>query len=77
MMCFFLKKTSLPAGDVPGEVDGVDSLQDDVVGLHGVSAGERRGACASTACGDLVLLYPFRLKVAKLTCEELKHEHSE
>ena len=32
------------AGDVAGEVDGVDALQDDVVRLHGVGAGERRGA---------------------------------
>ena len=31
-------------GDVAGEVDGVDALQDDVVGLHGVGAGEGRGA---------------------------------
>ena len=31
------------AGDVPGEVDGIDTLQDDVVGLHGVGAGERWG----------------------------------
>jgi hypothetical protein len=27
-------------GDVPWEVDCVDALQDDVVGLHGVGAGE-------------------------------------
>ena len=32
------------AGDVPREVDGVDSLEDDVVSLHGVGAGEGRGA---------------------------------
>jgi hypothetical protein len=34
----------LVPGDVSGEVDGVDALQDDVVGLHRVGAGERRCA---------------------------------
>ena len=33
-----------PRGDVPGEVDGVDAAQDDVVGLHGVRTGEGWGA---------------------------------
>lgn len=35
---------SIP-GDVAREVDGVDALQDDVVRLHGIGAGEGRGAC--------------------------------
>ena len=35
------KRSSLfVPGDVPWEVDCVDALQDDVVGLHGVGAGE-------------------------------------
>ena len=40
----FSSSSSSPPGDVPGEVDGVDALEDDVVGLHGVGAGEGRGA---------------------------------
>ena len=31
-------------GYVPGEVDGVDALQNNVVGLHGVCASERWGS---------------------------------
>ena len=39
-----LDEFSGSAADVPGEVDGVDALQDDVVGLHRVCAGEWRRA---------------------------------
>ena len=33
-----------PGGDVPGEVYRVNALEDDIVGLHGVGAGEGRRA---------------------------------
>ena len=36
----FLDELLGSGGDVAREVDGVDALQDDVVGLHGVGAGE-------------------------------------
>jgi len=39
-----LDELSGSTGDVAGEVDGVDALQDDVVRLHGVGAGEGRSA---------------------------------
>ncbi len=32
------------AGDVSREVDGIDALKNDVVGLHRIGPGERRGA---------------------------------
>ena len=40
----FLYQLLGSGGDVAGEVDGVNALEDDVVGLHGVGAGEGRGA---------------------------------
>ena len=39
----FLYQLLGSGGDVAGEVDGVNALEDDVVGLHGVGAGEGRG----------------------------------
>ena len=33
-----------PGRDVPGEVDGVNALQNYIVSLHGVSASEGRGS---------------------------------
>ena len=32
------------AGDISGEVDGVDAFENDVVSLHGVGASKRRSA---------------------------------
>ena len=40
----FLDEFLCSGGDVAGEVNGVDALEDDVVGLHGVGPGEGRGA---------------------------------
>lgn len=40
----FLDEGRGVAGDVSRELDGVDALQDDVVRLHRVGAGERWGA---------------------------------
>ena len=40
----FLDERRRRSGDVPRELYGVDALEDDVVGLHGVRAREGRGA---------------------------------
>ena len=40
----FLDEFLCSGGDVAGKVDGVDALEDDVVGLHGVGPGEGRSA---------------------------------
>ena len=40
----FLDEFLCSGGDVTGEVNGIDALEDDVVGLHGVSSGEGRSA---------------------------------
>lgn len=36
----FLDEGGSVAGDVARELDGVDALEDDVVGLHGIGSGE-------------------------------------
>lgn len=38
----FLDESTGIAGDVPGELNGVDTLQDDVVGTHWIGSGEGR-----------------------------------
>lgn len=38
----FLDESTGIAGDVPGELNGVDTLKDDVVGTHWIGSGEGR-----------------------------------
>ncbi len=67
-----------PSGDVPGEVDGVDALQDDVVRLHGVRAGEGGSTyCIKKGKGDSISMIFVTRFSCQRTREKLEHEHPE